>query len=279
MASLAYWKIPTAKHRPWCPGHRVVGYLRIAFMDRAVAYREFHVPHALASHIECLWLLRAPDDSQSHVKRALPDNSVDIYIDGKCAAVIAGPSVTFREYLLSPGAWIGGLRIRAGAAGALIGFSAEELRDCTIPLLDLWPDWAAELGDRLCRSTNKEDRVGTLGAVLAARLRTRPAPDPLVAEAVRLSDRCKTGMTVRELCAALGAGERRLQRRFLPAVGYGPKLFLRVVRFQRLLSLMRRQRVDRDWASLALDAGYTDQAHMVNDVRAVAGASPGKLGL
>jgi len=81
------------------------------------------------------------------------------------------------------------------------------------------------------------------------------------------------------VCLALEVGERQLRRRFLHAVGYGPKRFMRIVRFQRLLDLIRMNRTDRDWVRLALDAGYADQAHMINDVRSIAGVSPRNLGL
>ena len=97
--------------------------------------------------------------------------------------------------------------------------------------------------------------------------------------AVRLIEQHAPAKSVVALCAALGVGKRQLHRRFMAAVGYGPKRYIRVARFQRLLRLMRERRANRDWAGLAVDAGYADQAHMVNEVSALAGLSPAKLGL
>jgi methylphosphotriester-DNA--protein-cysteine methyltransferase len=51
-----------------------------------------------------------------------------------------------------------------------------------------------------------------------------------------------------------------------------PKTLARVVRFERLLCAARRGR--RDWASLAADLGYFDQAHLIADFRELAGTTP-----
>lgn len=58
-----------------------------------------------------------------------------------------------------------------------------------------------------------------------------------------------------------------------------PKRFARVRRFQRLLALAAGQaataaRGGGDWARLAAECGYHDQAHMIHDFRSFAGQSP-----
>jgi AraC-like DNA-binding protein len=248
-------------------------------MNHAFTYREFQVPAALASHIECGWLLRAPEGGQINVKRVFPDNCIDIYIQDECRPVVAGSAKKFRVCPVSPGALLTGLRVRAGAGGALLGVSAEGLLDCTLRLKDLLPNRVAHLEDKICRARNEPERIEALTRILLATRHNWSATDPLVTEAVRVSKDPKNGATVRQLCAHLAVSERHLRRRFRAAFGYGPKSFLRIARFQRLLLLMRRERFHRDWAGLALDAGYADQAHMINEVGTLAGVSPSKLGL
>ncbi|WP_309235765.1 helix-turn-helix domain-containing protein [Amycolatopsis sp. SID8362] len=65
--------------------------------------------------------------------------------------------------------------------------------------------------------------------------------------------------------------ERRLRRRFVQAVGYGPATYLRVSRFQRAVALAPHS---PDLASLAASAGYSDQAHLSRDCRALTGLTP-----
>jgi AraC-like DNA-binding protein len=95
----------------------------------------------------------------------------------------------------------------------------------------------------------------------------RPAPDPLVGAAVTALDRPQA--RVAAVAAELGVSARQLQRRVADAVGYGPKMLARVLRFRRLQSLPPSPLVE-----LALAAGYADQAHMTAEVTKLAGVSP-----
>ncbi|HLL92806.1 MAG TPA: helix-turn-helix domain-containing protein [Solirubrobacteraceae bacterium] len=76
-------------------------------------------------------------------------------------------------------------------------------------------------------------------------------------------------MRVATVAAELGLSSRQLQRRVSDAVGYGPKMFARVLRFRRLQALGPAPLIE-----LALDAGYADQAHMTAEVTQLAGLSP-----
>jgi transcriptional regulator GlxA family with amidase domain len=75
----------------------------------------------------------------------------------------------------------------------------------------------------------------------------------------------------------VGLGERQLRRRFLAGVGYGPKTLARVLRFQRLLALLRAPGGPPSLAEAAIRTGYADQAHMTAECTRLAGRSPGAL--
>jgi len=63
---------------------------------------------------------------------------------------------------------------------------------------------------------------------------------------------------------------------FVAAIGYGPKLLQRIMRFRRFLQLGAAGG-ERGIAALALEAGYADHAHLVRDCQALAGLPPGQL--
>ncbi len=81
---------------------------------------------------------------------------------------------------------------------------------------------------------------------------------------------------MRALSDELGVGERQLLRRFRSAVGYGPKLLHRVLRFQRFLGFLAVN-PERDLAATAARTGYADQAHLTRDAVQLAGKPPGQL--
>jgi AraC-like DNA-binding protein len=81
---------------------------------------------------------------------------------------------------------------------------------------------------------------------------------------------------VSEVATALGVSERHLRRVFRDTVGVGPKTFARLERFRSALDAARAQQAP-SWAAIAEGAGYYDQAHLVAELRAMAGVKPQAL--
>jgi AraC-like DNA-binding protein len=78
---------------------------------------------------------------------------------------------------------------------------------------------------------------------------------------------------VGEAAASLGVSERHLRRLFRDAIGLGPKAFARLTRFRRAIHTATQAKNPR-WAEVASFAGYYDQAHLIAEFRALAGATP-----
>jgi methylphosphotriester-DNA--protein-cysteine methyltransferase len=100
-------------------------------------------------------------------------------------------------------------------------------------------------------------------------------PDPLVAEAAHQLSRpgARVGLVARQL----GISERQLHRRCVAAVGYGPVLLRRVLRFRRVVSRIDAGGALDDLAGLAAAAGYADQAHLTRESQDLAGLAPAAL--
>jgi AraC-like DNA-binding protein len=84
---------------------------------------------------------------------------------------------------------------------------------------------------------------------------------------------------VRDVAAALGVGERRLERAFDRCVGLSPKTLARVLRFREVVERIGRLRdrgTDAGWTAIAFDAGYADQSHLIRDFRELAGVTPAR---
>jgi transcriptional regulator GlxA family with amidase domain len=145
----------------------------------------------------------------------------------------------------------------------VLGLPASELRDAAPDATDvLGGDRADALLEALL--AGNDPHAILLAAACAS---GGPEPDPLVRAAVTALDRPQARVAV--VAAELGLSARQLQRRVADAVGYGPKMLARVLRFRRLQSLPPAPLVE-----LALEAGYADQAHMTGEVTELAGISP-----
>ncbi|WP_269929652.1 helix-turn-helix domain-containing protein [Aminobacter sp. HY435] len=75
------------------------------------------------------------------------------------------------------------------------------------------------------------------------------------------------------LARDIGWSRKHLAHRFAEQVGLGPKAVARIVRFTRADSLSRRLG-PTDWADLAAECGYADQAHLVREFREMSGTPP-----
>ncbi len=217
-----------------------------------------YIEHVVGSPlVACTWEQVTTIEQE---QRVVPDACVDLIWSAE-RLIIAGPDTTARLVRLPPGARLVGARLRPGAAAAVLGLPVSELRD-------LSPEASEVLGNDV--ATGLLERLST-GADPHALLRDvcepRTVPDPLVQAAIaRLGrPRARVGPTAAEL----GVSARQLQRRISDAVGYGPKMLARVLRFRRLQAM-----APASLAELALDAGYADQAHMTAEVTRLAGTSP-----
>jgi AraC-like DNA-binding protein len=230
-----------------------------------------YVEHLTASPlISCTWEQWSDASGEQLV---VPDACVDVIWSGD-HLTIAGPDTRARRVELASGTHIVGVRLRPGGAGAALGLPAGELRDEA-------PDAGEVLGraavDRLL------DELHTGGdphAILSRAIEAGAAspPDPVVRAAITALD--QPGALVAAIADELGLSARQLQRRVADAVGYGPKLLARILRFRRLQALAAPP-ADRvpdapraPLVELALDAGYADQAHMTAEVTRLAGVSP-----
>ena len=205
--------------------------------------------------------------------RVLPDGCADVLWAPGREPFVAGPDTAAKLETLPPGPRAG-IRFRPGAAAALLGLPAPRIRDLRVPLRELWPrDAALRLSERLDRGERAVAWLAALEEAVLERAALAPPPDGLVAETVsRIAARVRGGGRRGPPLAELG--ERQLRRRFVAAVGYGPKRFERVLRLQRFVGLAGGAGARRGLAELALAAGYADQAHLTRECAALAGAPP-----
>lgn len=242
------------------------------------SYREYPVGPPLRPHSLCVWTQTVGPGDLPCTLRVLPDGCTDIIWIDDAPPLVAGPATRFHDVLLPPGSRILGVRFHPGAAEAMLGVPAPELRDRSVQLADLWGAAADHLTDRMQSLPSSAARL----RLAAAFLRDRDVPVGAAQPAIRAAVTLMAGdltATASSVACAVGLSERQLHRYFTRAVGYGPKRFQRIVRFQRLLAHARRAPVSVPLAELALELGYADQSHMTRDVRELSGTVPtGLLG-
>ena len=105
-------------------------------------------------------------------------------------------------------------------------------------------------------------------------------PDPRVDEIVALHAAMLADpeiTRVEHLCSLAGCSKRTLQRQFREYVGVTPKWVLQRIRLHEAAERMADG--EGDWAGMAVDLGYFDQAHFIKAFKAVVGLSPADYAL
>ena len=159
-----------------------------------------------------------------------------------------------------------GVSFHPGGAFPFFAVPADAVSEQHVELHNLWGRDGALLRERLLELPTPHARLQLLEKLLL-RLAVRPLHfDPALAFAL---DALEGGAAISSLVTRLGTTPRRFIREFSQAVGLTPKRWQRVRRFQRVLGA-----VGTDWAQVALECGYFDQAHLIHDFHAFSGISP-----
>ena len=197
-------------------------------MDLAPGYTEFAPGVAFKAGLHCLWVSVAPG-CQAEAVQVLPDACTDLIWQSGVGAFVAGPDTGPALTEWRPGTVLVGARFRPGAGGAALGVPLSEVLDQRMDADDL----PGVPRGRLPGSLSPEEAMRRVAAIAAQMVTERP-PDRLVLEATRLLG--LPGARAELVAGQLGIGERQLRRRCQAAVGYGPRMLNRVLRFRRFVS-------------------------------------------
>jgi AraC-like DNA-binding protein len=167
------------------------------------------------------------------------------------------------------------LNLHPLGARRLFGVPLSELRKRPVAFADLVPEHR-DLSDQLAELRCWDARFDRVEAFIRARLRDAPPHDATVSWALERMRASGGTLNLGELVAELGYSHKHVIARFHDQVGVPPKLWARLLRFERLRRELARG-TPRSWAELALACGYYDQAHLARDVRQFTGDTPRAL--
>jgi len=252
-------------------------------------YIEVRPKAPLSDHVECFWLLEGDARGQSGPpERLLPDGCVELILnfgdpfqehlpEASTARLqplrfVVGQMT--RPVLISPTGWIELLGVRFAPAGALpfMRIPLHEFTDSISALSDIAPALDREVSGYASLAGGLQAKAARVESLLLRLMDSGRVDTSHVRAATRHIVASGGRITVDKLASDSGISGRQLERRFLKEVGLSPKLLLRILRFQQVFRAV--EQVNMNWASVAADCGYYDQAHLIRDFRQFAGRTP-----
>jgi AraC-like DNA-binding protein len=226
----------------------------------------------LRPYVGCFWVVTA---KRHATIRVVPDGSTSISIvlrPGRASRwLLRGSLLQPDDLRFASESMLVGIRLRPGVAVAVTGIPAHQTVGRRVALDGPFRELVA-----LTNAAQTPDQhIDALQRVLIERLQhTRVCA--IVAKAVHEIERDRGLASVSDIAGRCGVSPRHLNRVMRLWVGYGPKSFANVVRFQATLTDIDRAPA-QPAARLASENGYFDQAHMAGTVRRLAGDTPRRL--
>lgn len=266
------------------------------YLERAASGR-------LRPWVRSLWYCSAPECAHQR-ERVLPNGCIQIVLnlsrgyltdcgpDGQRqarlpAAIVVGARARYEVIDTGDLADIAGIVIEPGGFAGLFGERADLFFEQSIDLGSVWDGRRDGVGrvnggrgrvvrgagplERLCEAKTPEGKLSALDGMLSGLVDEQARRSELVDQAMwEFSAR---GVKVEECARSVGVSERRLSEVFREHVGIAPKMWCRLRRFQAVVGALHRG-TEMRWAELAVECGYYDQAHFVNDFRGFSGLDP-----
>jgi AraC-like DNA-binding protein len=224
---------------------------------------------ALAPFVERYWIVRWDLRGRApYAQETLPFPCVNLVLGSATKRARGTPN--------RPGdglGWVVGAKFRAGGFRPFWRADVSELTGRALAIAEAFGDAGAALDRAIHAAADDAARIAHLEAFLAERAPGRDDAAELAVRAVELAQARPAIARVGELAAALGLPVRALERLFRACVGVPPKWVIRRFRVQEAAARAAAGEVP-DWAALAHELGYFDQAHLIRDFKAQVGRTP-----
>ena len=251
------------------------GVLHAAAAATRFTLNRYPPPADLAPFVDFCWVIRWDLRGEPpHRQSILPHPNVNLAFEPAGASVYGVDTKIFSRQLSGAGKALG-IRFRPGGFRPFSSQPIFSLNDRVVPAARVFGPTA----DETCTVVMAADADDAMIAAAAGLLRAfGAADDPVAEQAAGLVQRIieDPGLQrVAQLAELSGLSERKLQRLFSDYVGVSPKWVMRRARLhEAALRVEADGPASVDWAALAADLGYADQAHLTRDFTATLGVPP-----
>lgn len=247
------------------------GILHVSAADPMHGHARYFPSPDLAPFVEHYWSF-AQDFAAPQLTETLPFPVVYLIFEhGK--ALVAGVQRRKFSRMLEGAVRVRAVKFRPGGFRPFIDAPVSTLTDKTVSLEALFGAQHAAFVANVLSARDDQSAFGAIENFLRARAPHTDATLALLsAIATRIADD-RNITHVDQIVAQFGIGLRKLQRLCDDYVGIGPKWMIQRYRLHEA-AVRIAQDPEVDWAEIALDLGYADQAHFIRDFRRVVGSAP-----
>ena len=257
-----------------------------------IFYRQYQPGARLSDLIECYWVYRS-SGAMVREERLIPGGRVEMifHLDSAYHWLIHPDAprgdlirrVHFmgqrdRIYFGRPSGHSSnmlGVRFKPGGLAAFTSMPISELLNRMIPAEDVLGASVKEWEQRLSELTDDKTRILLLEELLTGAIRDQRAGSGILPAALVIIRHHPDETCIQTICQQTGWYYKKLERAFKTSVGYTPKQYCRIIRFNKAIRQMGPDR-NVSLTKIGYACGYFDQSHFIKDFYRYAGTAPGK---
>jgi AraC-like DNA-binding protein len=236
-------------------------------------YAHHPAPEHLAALVEHFWTVSWDlETGRTYTAQTLPYPSVNLSVTNTEVDVTGLVRRCYYRHLRGTGYAVG-VRFRPGCFRPLLDGPVSDLTDRHRPVAEVLGRDTTDLARRVAECDDARRRVGLLAGFLAE---DWPEPDPTAEQVAGLVETIAGNRDITRVAQVAQRASltvRSLQRLFGEYVGAGPKWVIQRCRLQDAAARVAAQD-DPDWAELAVELGFADQAHLTRAFTATIGVPP-----
>jgi AraC-like DNA-binding protein len=183
---------------------------------------------------------------------------------------IHGQTKHFKRFSAKGQFGIFGVYLYPYAMSALFDIPAIEFTNQLPELSSFLKNADHSINERMLTAPDNKARVSIITKFLESRLKKLKRPE--LAFAVMQILKAQGQANITELASQCSASARSFERNFKEQIGFSPKSFSRITRFNSVLGTNRNKQVSL--TEMAYNFGYYDQSHFIQDFKTFSGYNP-----
>ena len=254
---------------------------------------QFHIPPApLNNYIELITYYKGYNPPHT-IERLLPDGGIDLIIDLTDVPKYIYDNDTLKEIQSCKKAWISGMRteyisiqarsdesemmvirFRPGMAWSFLHMPVLEIKNKVVDAELVFGNEFFSFREQLLEKPGPDEKFAIAETYLLGRIKNHFEVHPAIQYCISTIGNSPSQASIREITCKTGYTNKHLISLFGKYAGIGPKKYVSVLKFQQAVMLLEKTPGHINWPGLALDCGYYDQAHFINEFKRFSGFNP-----
>lgn len=246
-------------------------------------YQRVPPPDHLKKWVRFFWTLDAKEMQQEQMLRLFAcrypciifqhnDGNSAIHVKGAELPVsyFSGLHSAAHTLTLSRSFSLTGVRFYPYAIKSIFGIDCHELRSGFPDLKSFAPNW---LEEKLLHTNSRKERVQIIADFIYRMLLSNGDQNNPVYQKLLNIESFAFENSVYQLTNHFNISERQLERHFKQQIGFSPKEYLQITRFEKSIDLINKGTFSK-LSDIAYSLNFYDQTHFINEFKKFSGYTP-----